>query len=247
MTLLELDRVTKRFQRGALATVALDDVSLSVDAGTFVAIWGSSRSGKTTLLRIAAGVVAPDSGSVRFDGRDIAELPRRSRNRLRRREIGCAWPSVATPPRLTVIDRVATPLLGEFSAREARTQALEALRLVTATQLASARWDELTDGDRARVAIAQALVRRPRLLLADEPTANLDMVEREEVLSVLRASATERGAAVLMTAPDVPETLRSDRTVSLADGKLIMAPRSNPGKVLPFPGTDTRPGAHEAS
>lgn len=249
MSILELDRVSKRFRRGATEVVALDDVSLSLDPGDFVAVWGASNSGKTTLLRVAAGVVRADRGAVRFDGRDLALLSGRERTHLLLEEIGCAWRHVAESPQLPVVDRVAVPLLHRFHPRAARERALDALRLVRAEGCAGARWDEIQDGDRARVRVAQALVRDPRLLLADEPTVNLNLVEREEVLAVLRAAAKERRTAVLLTAPDAPNTLRADQTVSIAEGALIVPPPMPPGPsgtVVDFRGPDQRPGSHGA-
>lgn len=246
MSLLELDRVSKSFQRGLAELVALDCVSLAVEPGDFVAVWGASNSGKTTLLRVAAGIEVPDRGSVRFGGRDLTALSRRERTRLLLSEIGCAWRSIAASPRPSIEDRVATPLLDRLGPRRARQRAFGALMLVGAEACAGARWDELADGDRTRVAIAQALVREPRLLLADEPTVNLNIVEREEVLGVLRSVADERGTAVLMTAPDAPDAMRSHRIAALADGELIESPPSPPAPLIDFPKPPRRSGGRGA-
>jgi ABC-type lipoprotein export system ATPase subunit len=234
MRLLELDRVSKRFRRGAGSIVALDDVSLALEPGDSMAIWGGSNSGKTSLLRVAAGIEAPDSGTVRFDGRELAGLSKRELARLLLSEIGCVWRSLGAPRGLAVIDQVALPLLRHGDSHGARKRAAEALRAAGVADAADASWHELADGDRARVRIAHALVRQPRLVLADEPTANLNVVEREQLLGMLDGLTRERGVAVLMTAPDAPDTLRSHRLASLDRGQLIEPDREQ-GRVIPFP------------
>jgi putative ABC transport system ATP-binding protein len=235
MSLFELDAVSKRFTRGYAEILALDRVSLRLDAGDFVAVWGRSNSGKTTLLRVAAGIERPDEGSVRFDGRDLSEMSRRERARLLLHDIGCVWRTAAVPRGLSVVDYVALPLLRTAGRRSARQQAIVALSAAGLTGCSEVRWHELADGDRARVAIAHALVRRPRLVLADEPSANLNIVEREEVLGLLRSEAEDRGTAVLMTAPDAPDTLQSRRVCSIDRGRLIEPERPSPGTLIDFP------------
>jgi putative ABC transport system ATP-binding protein len=238
MPLLSLDRVTKRFWRGYRQIVALQDVSLEVEAGDFVALWGAGYSGKTTLLRVAAGIERPDEGAVLFDGRDLSSVSRRERARLLRETIGCVWGTVHATRGLSVIDHVALPLLDRDGHAAASRRAFELLERVGARDCARTQWRELSDGDRTRVAIAHALVRRPRLLLADEPTAKLGMVEREQVLSILRGLADEARVAILMSAPDAPDMLQSHRMLSLDAGRLI-SPRSEPhGKLIDFPGGD---------
>ena len=235
MTLLSLDGVTKRFARGYREVDALGDVSLELERGDFVAIWGASRSGKTTLLRVAAGIEAPDAGSVRFDGRDLATLSRRARARLLLTEIGCVWQTGRITRGLSVLDHVALPRFKERSHAQARVDAHAVLERVGVAQCAGARWHELTDGERTRVALAHALIRRPRLLLADEPTANLNMIEREQVLGVLRSVAEEAGVAIVMTAPDAPNLLQSHRLMSLDRGRLIKPRSEQRGALIEFP------------
>jgi putative ABC transport system ATP-binding protein len=236
MTLLSLDGVTKRYARGYREVEALADVALEIEAGDFVAVWGGSRSGKTTLLRIAAGIETPDGGRVAFDGQDQATLSRRARLLLT--EIGCVWQTGRITRGLSVLDHVALPRFSRFSHAQARREAHEVLERVGAPQAAGARWHELTDGERTRVALAHALIRRPRLLLADEPTASLNMIEREQVLGVLRSVADEAGVAIVMTAPDAPNLLQSHRLMSLDGGRLIKPRSEHRGTLIDFP----RPG-----
>jgi len=237
MTLLSLVGVTKRYARGYREVEALACVQLEVERGDFVAIWGGSRSGKTTLLRIAAGIEAPDAGAVVFDGQDLAVRSRRARARLLLTDIGCVWQTGRITRGLSVLDHVALPRFKQRTHAQARREAHEVLERVGVVQCANARWHELSDGERTRVALAHALIRRPRLLLADEPTANLNMIEREQVLSVLRSVADEAGVAIVMTAPDAPNLLQSHRLMSLDGGRLIKPRSEQRGTLIDFPGT----------
>jgi ABC-type lipoprotein export system ATPase subunit len=236
MALLSLEGVCKSYWRGRHELVVLDDVSVEIDAGELVAVFGQRASGKTTLLRIAAGIEPPDEGIVRFDGRDLATLRRPPRLAGLHARIGWvrrAGPLIAS---MDMLDYVALPLLGGAHHREAHRRATRALRDVGANELARATWHELSDAERTLVMIAQALVRRPALLLADDPTATLGVEERETVLALLRATAEATGAAVLMTAPDVPDMLRSHRVMSLSDGELLEpTARRRGAEVIDFP------------
>jgi putative ABC transport system ATP-binding protein len=238
--LLSLDGVGKRYARGYRELAALDGISLEVDRGDFVAIWGGSRSGKTTLLRVAAGIEVPDAGTVTYAGHDIASLSRRRRARLLLDEIGCVWQTGRITRGLSVLDHVALPRFRGRSHTQARREAHDALERVGVPQAAQARWHELSDGERTRVALAHALIRRPKLLLADEPTANLNLIEREQVLSVLRSAAEEAGVAVVMTAPDAPNLLQSHRLMSIDGGRLIKPRSEQRGTLIDFPGTGER-------
>ncbi|MBS1869102.1 MAG: ATP-binding cassette domain-containing protein [Actinobacteria bacterium] len=245
MTLLSLDGVTKRYARGFREVEALAGIELDVEAGDFVAIWGGSRSGKTTLLRIAAGIEPPDGGRVVFDGHDLGTLARKARARLLLTDIGCVWQTGRITRGLSVLDHVALPRFKERSHAQARREAHDVLERVGVAQCAHARWHELSDGERTRVALAHALIRRPRLLLADEPTANLNMIEREQVLGVLRSVAEEAGVAIVMTAPDAPNLLQSHRLMALDAGRLIKPRSEQRGTLIDFPGS--RPASGQAS
>jgi len=234
MTLLALEGVSKSHWRGRHEIVVLDDVSLTLDPGELVAIFGQRAAGKTTLLRIAAGIEAPDAGAVRFDGRELGG------GRLRR--LGGIHPRIGWVGRqapfasgMRMLNHVALPLLRGSRAEEAERRATRALRRVGAGELASARWHELSDAERTLVTIAHAIVREPALLLADDPTSGLGVEERETVLGLLRALAEERHMAVLATVPEIPDALRSHRVMSLSDGELIQATRHAPGEVIAFP------------
>jgi ABC-type lipoprotein export system ATPase subunit len=232
--LLSLEGVRKSFWRGSHETVVLADVSLVVRAGEFVAVWGQRGAGKTTLASIAAGLETPDAGKVCFEGRDLARAPDGG---AKIRHKAMAWVQ-RTGPRsrdVHVIDHVALPLLGDRSPRSARRRAAAMLKRLGVGGCGGERWESLTDGERTLVALAHALVRQPRLLIADDPTANLNVLQREEVTGLLRRAADEDGLGVLITVPDMPHMTYADRVGSLSDGRLVLSGEPDAGNVIDFP------------
>jgi ABC-type lipoprotein export system ATPase subunit len=240
--LLSLEAVSKSYWRGSTEVRVLSGASLDVNTGEFVAVWGKRGAGKTTLLRIAAGLEAPNSGMIRFDGDDLSTLSEGAHARLMREQIG--WVRRAGPrSELRMLDYVALPLLIEHGQRRAHARASDALRRVGMTQCAGQRWNSLSDGERALVAIAHGIVRAPRLLLVDDPTANLGVREREEVMELLRELVEETGLAVLITVPDMPAAMRSHQLRALSGGRLLAPPVSpepleSTGTVIDFPGSE---------
>lgn len=234
MTLLALERVSKSHWRGRHELVVLDEVSLDVEAGELVAVYGQRAAGKTTLLRIAAGIEAPDAGHVRFEGQQLGAGRFRRLTGIHPR-IGWVGRQAPFASGMRMLDHVALPLLSSVAAAEAERCATRALKRVGAGELASARWHELSDAERTLVTVAHAIVRDPKLLLADDPTSGLGLEERETVLGLLRSIAEERAMAVLATVPEIPDALRSHRVMSLGDGELIQATRRAAGEVIAFP------------
>lgn len=235
LPLLSLKGVRKSYWRGPHETVVLADVSLDVHAGEFVAVWGGRGAGKTTLTAVAAGLEAPERGAVCFDGCDLADMPGGGAQ-LRHEEIG--WVQRIGPQSSDmekVIDYVALPLLGKYSPRNARRYASVMLKRLGVSGCADEGWESLTDGERTLVALAHALVREPRLLVADDPTANLDLLQREEVTALLRRSADEQGMGVLITVRDMPHMAYAHRFGSLSDGCLTMSREPADGNVIDFP------------
>jgi ABC-type multidrug transport system ATPase subunit len=230
--LLSLEGVRKSYWRGVHETVVLAEVSLNVSSGEFVAVWGQRGAGKTTLAMIAAGLETPERGTVSFQGQDLAQTRRGGERRLRD---GIGWVQRSGPLSgdfRTVVDYVSLPLLGSASPRSARRRASAILRRLGVADCAGERWESLTDGERTLVAVAHALVRDPKLLVADDPTANLDVLQREEVMGLLRRAADDEGLGVLITVPDMPEMAHADRVGSLSDGRLTVSadpadPRAN--------------------
>ena len=235
--LLALDAVSKSYWRGTSEVRVLCDAELAIDSGEFIGVWGKRGSGKSTLLRIAAGLETPDRGAVRFEGEDLSALSEGAQARLRRDKIGLVR-RAGPRSELCMLDYVALPLLVEHGRRDASRLADQALQRVGMAQCAGQRWESLSDGERAFVAIAHGIARAPRLLLIDDPTANLDVLEREEILQLLRSLVEESDLAILMTVPDMPAALGSDQLRALSGGRLIKrAPDPHDdGNVIDFPG-----------
>lgn len=238
--LLALDSVSKSHWRGSTEVPVLNKVSLEVDAGEFVAVYGKRGGGKTTLLKIAAGLDRPDAGVARIDGRDLARLSRRDLARLHRDRVG--WVSRGGPQskELPVDVHVALPLYGRLGPRAAARQAAFALEQVGADDYVGELWDDLPDTARMLVAIAQALVREPALLVIDDPVAGLGLVDREHVIARLRAAADDGDVGILMAVPEMPAMLRADRVRCLVRGRMVEPARQpadgRGAAVIDFPG-----------
>jgi len=237
VTLLQIDSVSRSYWRGSSETAVLRDVSLDVDPGEVVAVYGSRNAGKTTLLRIAAGFDEPDSGTVTFEGENLATLSRRKLSRLHRERIG--WVERAGPHSrdLPVRDYLGLPLYRELGRQEAYRRATAALERVGAADCANERWDDLSDSVRMLVAIAHALARQPRLLIIDDPTAGLGIVDRERILGLVHSAAGEGGLGVLLAVPDMPAMLHASQVRALNRGRLIGPEPSDGrgGRVVEFP------------
>jgi putative ABC transport system ATP-binding protein len=237
--LLSLKGVSKSYWRGDSEVRVLTDVTLEVRAGEFTAVWGTRGSGKTTLLKLAACLERPDRGTVCFNGVDLASFSEAQHARLMLERIG--WVR-RTGPRsdLRMLDYVALPLLAEHGRRQAYARAGEAIERVGVAAHERQRWRSLGDGERALMGIAHGIARAPRLLLVDDPTANLDVLERERVTELLRSLADEEAIAVLMTVPDMPAAMQAHQIVSLGGGRLgsasmppePLAEEVAPGKVI---------------
>lgn len=213
---------------------------MEVAAGELFAIYGARGAGKTTLLEVAAGLVEPDSGSVRFDGQNLSELSRRDLARLHREQIG--WVERDGPQAADVPMRVhvAIPLYRNLSHTAADQHATAMLERVGALDYADALWQDLPDTAKVIVAIAHALIRQPRLLVVDDPIYGLGTIEREAVIGLLRDTAENAGIAVLLAVPEMPALLHADQLRILANGKLIgPPPPDDTNTILQFPHTQT--------
>jgi ABC-type lipoprotein export system ATPase subunit len=220
--LLSLKGVGKSYWRGDSEVRVLTDVSLDVGPGEFVAVWGTRGSGKTTLLKLAARLESPDCGIVCFNGADLSTLKEAQHARLMLERVG--WVRRTGPKSdLHMIDYIALPLLAEHGRRHAYRRAREAIERVGMSANGVQRWGSLCDGERALIGIAHGIVRTPRLLLLDDPTANLDVLERERVTELLRSLADEEAIAVLMTVPDMPAAMQAHQIASLSAGRLVRA------------------------
>ncbi|ADB52064.1 ATP-binding cassette domain-containing protein [Conexibacter woesei] len=235
---LSFEHVAKTHWVGPYEKPTLVDVSLTLGVGDFVAVWGAQRSGKSTLLRLAAGLELADAGSVRFDGVDLAALPRAARGRLRLEQIGLVQADGPQSAEFSMLDYVALPLLKRCTRSEARTRAMATLSRVGVAECRDAKWRHLSDGERTLASLAHGLVREPRLLLVDDPTAGLDALQQKQVVELLRTAAAEAGVAVLMTSCVLSATTRAHAAFTLGDGRLepVIDPATASGTVIEFPG-----------
>ncbi len=217
---LQLEGVGKTYRRGDEQVHVLADFDFTVDAGEFVVVTGPSGAGKSTLLHIAGGLDAPDSGVVAVNGQDVWSISTGARAAFRRRNLGFVFQFFNLVPMLTAVENVSLPLvLDGVPARSADARAEELLERIGLGDRARHRPAELSGGQMQRVAVARALVARPSLVLADEPTGNLDSQSSTEVLDLLRSLSVEDGAAVVMVTHDLAAAGYGSRKVHLVDGR----------------------------
>jgi len=218
---IRLSNISKLYRTSELETVALDDVSLEVEQGEFVAIMGPSGCGKSTLLNIIGLIDTPTRGEYQLDG---AEVSRYSESRLtdvRKRTIGFIFQSFNLIDDLTVYENVELPLLYQGMARAARrTRVREVLELVGLESRAKHKPAQLSGGQQQRVAVARAVVGDPKLIVADEPTGNLDTKNGEDVMEML-ATLNEQGATIIMVTHSPSHAGRASRLVNLLDGRIV--------------------------
>lgn len=221
--------MTLRAERLAKAygpTVAVRDASITLDAGEVVAVEGPSGGGKSTLLRLLAGVETPDRGAVWLDGSELSSLSHDERARRRRSSFGVVLQFGGLVPDLSLIDNVALPLLlAGIKGREARRRALAILDEVGVAARARLRPGEVSGGEAQRAAVGRALVHAPAVLLADEPTGALDSVTSGQVLKLLLSAASDRRAAVIIVTHDDAVATYAGRRVFICDG--VTDPRSH--------------------
>ncbi len=223
--LVEVVEVTRRYAAGSGAGVeALGGVSFTIDEGEFVAIIGPSGSGKSTLLHLLGALDRPSTGTVRIGGRDLAALDDRELASLRNAEIGFVFQQFHLLPRTSAVANVALPLVyAGVGQTERQRRAQETLEAVGLGHRLHHRPAELSGGEQQRVAIARALVTRPRLVLADEPTGNLDTTTGQEVMRLLQRLHTSEGIAVVVITHDMEVAALAPRQLRLRDGLLAGA------------------------
>lgn len=231
MTLLALEQVSRRARQGARERVVLDAISLQLERGELLAIWGARRSGRSTLLRVAAGIDPPDSGVVRFEGK-----PLRSRGGGSLGSgIGYCQRTLRGAEAREVLDELMLGQLARGVARSAAcTSAYAALERTGAERCAMCGLHELDGAETVRVAVARALVLDPSLLIIDEPTKGVDLIERDRILALLRSLADE-GLGVLISAGEATALSGADRALSLTDGRLRGSVVPDLAEVVPLP------------
>jgi putative ABC transport system ATP-binding protein len=222
MTIIQASELTKIYGSGPTAVTALDHVSLSVEAGEFVAVMGPSGCGKSTLLHLLGGLDKPTSGSVLMDGHNLSDLSDTALAKLRRKRIGFVFQFFNLIPVLSSLENAALPLLLDgMPSSKAGAQARQWLERFELGDRLSNRPDQLSGGQQQRVAVARALVAEPALVLADEPTGNLDSRSGDEIASLLRRVAGEWNRSVVMVTHDPRIAAYADRIIFLKDGKLV--------------------------
>jgi putative ABC transport system ATP-binding protein len=219
---LELEEVVKHYHGASEDVHAVDGLTLRVQPGEMVAVHGPSGSGKTTLLLMIAALMQPDSGTIHYDGRDVASMSERQISDYQLRDVGFIYQRFRLMPGVSALDNAARKLLiGGVRMRDARERAKPWLDRVGLGDRLGHVPSEMSGGECQRVAIARVLACEPRLILADEPTGNLDSTRGREIVQLLRSIARERNAAVLLVTHDLAALKIADRSYALRDGRLV--------------------------
>lgn len=222
MSIIQTTNLTKVYGSGETALLALDHVNLKVETGEFIAVMGPSGCGKSTLLHLIGGLDRPSEGQVVIDGNNLSNLNDTRLAELRRRKIGFVFQFFNLIPVLQAVENAALPLLLDgIDSRTARQKATQWLEQVDLADRAAHRPDQLSGGQQQRVAIARALVSEPALILADEPTGNLDTQAGDEIVSLLRKVSSEWGRSVVIVTHDPRIAAYADRIVFLKDGAIV--------------------------
>jgi putative ABC transport system ATP-binding protein len=218
--MIEIQGVRRLYGNGR-TLAALDGIDLTIPDGTMLAVMGPSGSGKSTLLNLLGGLDRPTEGRILLDGADLAALDEEARTRVRRDRIGIIFQFFNLLPSLTALENVELPLhLASVPRREANSRARESLTMVGLSERVDHLPDALSGGEMQRVAIARAVVTRPSLLLADEPTGNLDSATGEEILNVIREVHAKLGSTVVLVTHDIRIAEHCGRVIHLRDGRI---------------------------
>ena len=222
MAMIQVENATKIYTIGEVETRALDGVNLAIEPGEFTALTGPSGSGKTTLLQLIGCLDKPNSGAVKINGQDVTQLTANQRADLRRDEIGFIFQFFALVPVLSAYENVELPLLlSGVSAKERRQRVMAMLDAVGLADRANHRPDQMSGGQQQRVAIARALATKPLLVLADEPTANLDTANGEQAMAIMQRLNQETGTAFIFATHDPRVMAFARRKVVMSDGKIV--------------------------
>ena len=237
MAILHAQNLSKQYHVGATLVDALRDVSLAVEEGEFLVVMGPSGSGKSTLLHLLGAVDQPSSGEVNLDGQRLADLSDREATLLRRRRVGLVFQFFNLLPTLTAEENIALPLLIDGQQlRDHQERIDQLLDLVGLSERRSHMPDQLSGGEQQRVAIARAMVTEPAILLADEPTGNLDTRIGDEILELLRRACDQRGQTIVMVTHDARAASHGDRILFLKDGQVAgemgLAPHGDSSAIL---------------
>ncbi len=220
MAIIQFVDISKSYQNGATSVTALKGVNLSFDAGDFVTIMGPSGGGKTTLLNLLAGLDLPDQGQIYLQGRKVSDLSDHDLTLLRRKEIGFVFQFFNLMPTLTIQENVELPLLLSHSSKTAGSRVQTLLEYVGLWNRAQSFPAELSGGEMQRIAIARALVHQPVILLADEPTGNLDSENGQKIIELMKRAATDFNTTVILVTHNPQIAEFGNRHFEIRDGKL---------------------------
>ena len=219
--MLEVTKVTKKYHVGRQTVRALDGVTLTLTGGKFVAVIGPSGSGKSTLLHLLGALDRPNSGSIRFQGNEIGDLDDEEQSEFRRRSVGFVFQFFNLLPTMSAWENVAVPkLIDGARMSKVKSRALDLLKLVDLANRADHRPSELSGGQSQRVAVARALMMDPPLVLADEPTGNLDTKTGTAIMALLTDIAHQHGRSVVVVTHNLDAASSADRTITLTDGRI---------------------------
>jgi len=222
MEVVKVENITRVYKVGAVETRALQGVNLSIENGEFTTLVGPSGSGKTTLLQMIGCLDQPTSGRVFVDGKDVTRLNRNQRADMRKGHIGFIFQFFALIPTLSAYENVEMPLLlTNHAAKERRERVMQLLEAVGLSDRANNRPDQMSGGQQQRVAIARALATKPALILADEPTANLDTINGEQVMQIMAKLNKETGVTFVFATHDPRVIKFAHRVVTLRDGLIV--------------------------
>ena len=222
MDIIQLENVTKIYSVGDVQTRALDNVSLNITQGEFTALVGPSGSGKTTMLQLMGCLDQPNSGAVKINGQDVTRFKANQRADLRRQEIGFIFQFFALVPVLSAYENVELPLLlSAVDAKERRNRVMQLLDGVGLSHRVNHRPDQMSGGEQQRVAIARALAPRPLVVLADEPTANLDTANGQQAMEIMQRLNQETKTAFIFATHDPRVVAYARRVVKMRDGQVV--------------------------
>jgi len=222
MALVEMNGVTKDYQMGETTVHALKGVTMQIHKGDFMSVWGPSGSGKTTLLNLIGSIDEPTSGDLRFNGIRLSTFSDDAKSELRNRSIGFIFQTFNLIPVLSALENVMLPLqIGGFSTREALTKAIYRLEQVGLSEFVKHRPDKLSGGQQQRVSIARALVMKPSLVIADEPTANLDSETAMKIVDLMRKLNSGERTTFIFSTHDQRLLNTMDRRIRMEDGLVV--------------------------
>lgn len=218
---IELDGVTKTFTMGDETIHALDYLDVSIKKGEFIAIVGPSGSGKSTLANVIGGLDIPDNGGVLVDGENIARIHDKQLSQYRNKKVGFIFQNFNLQSNYTALENVALPLVfGKMSPKKRKLRALECLRAVGLENRQKHRPSQLSGGERQRVSIARALANNPEIIIADEPTGNLDSKKTQEIVALLKKLNSENNITLIVITHDLSVAKQADRVIKILDGKI---------------------------